>query len=176
MGATPFAPWGVFLRPDFTAPSITRSRNIPGWNGAGGSIACKGTPSSDKKALQDFAAAIFLVFEEGRFLTKNTTVLSYVWTSARHQPGQVIENPYLPGMSQMIVLQAGDRNLGRFVAERRNVPEDYRRAFGKAPPMRVSVIALFTDNDQTREPVETYYGAIRASSASVPTSLMHFPR
>lgn len=118
----------------------------------------------DNKALQDFAAAIYLIFEEGRFFKKNTTVLSYVWTNARYQPGKIVESPYYSGISQMVVVQAGERNLGRFVTERRNVREDYRRAFRREPPQVVNVIALFTDNDQTREPVEAYYGPVRALS------------
>ncbi len=46
--------------------------------------------------------------------------------------------------------------------ERRNVVRDFRRAFGREPPEEVELIAVFTDNDQTKEPVETYYGFIRA--------------
>jgi Protein of unknown function (DUF3047) len=40
--------------------------------------------------------------------------------------------------------------------------EDFRRAFGRDPPPVAEAIALFTDNDQTREPVEAYYGAVMA--------------
>jgi len=34
----------------------------------------------------------------------------------------------------MIVVRSGTADLGRWVRERRNVYEDYRRAFGEAPP------------------------------------------
>jgi hypothetical protein len=44
------------------------------------------------------------------------------------------------------------------------VVDDFRRSFGREPPEPVEVVALFTDNDQTREPVEAYYGAIVALS------------
>jgi hypothetical protein len=40
--------------------------------------------------------------------------------------------------------------------------DDFRLAFGREPPENVEVIAFFTDNDQTGEPVEAYYGAVRA--------------
>jgi hypothetical protein len=46
--------------------------------------------------------------------------------------------------------------------ERRNVLQDFREAFGQEPPDTVEIVALFTDNDQTGERVETYYGAVRA--------------
>ncbi len=54
--------------------------------------------------------------------------------------------------------------LGQWVHERRNVIEDFQIAFRRSPPQTVEVIALFTDNDQISEPVEAYYGAIRALS------------
>ena len=40
--------------------------------------------------------------------------------------------------------------------------QDFREAFGLEPPDTVEIVALFTDNDQTRERVETYYGAVSA--------------
>jgi len=54
--------------------------------------------------------------------------------------------------------------LGHWISERRNVVEDFQKAFGRDPPETVEVIALFTDNDQTGEPVEAFYGPIRALS------------
>ncbi|MGH6933366.1 MAG: DUF3047 domain-containing protein, partial [Dongiaceae bacterium] len=50
----------------------------------------------------------------------------------------------------------------QWVSEERDVVDDFRRAYGREPPLEVRVIALFTDNDQTGQPVESYYGAIRA--------------
>ncbi len=94
----------------------------------------------------------------------NTTVLSYVWTNDRLSPGTAVAGPYHPDASRHLVVESGTRNLGQWVTERRDVREDYRSAFGRAPPDTVNVIALFTDNDQTGEPVVAYYGAIRAVS------------
>ena len=62
------------------------------------------------------------------------------------------------------MIRGGAAPLGAWVMERRNVVEDFRRAFGRDPPDRVAVIGLFTDNDQTGEPVDVAYGAIRALS------------
>ena len=38
---------------------------------------------------------------------------------------------------------------------------DYQAAFGSLPKDRVKAIALFTDNDDTQEPVTAHYGAAR---------------
>ena len=114
------------------------------------------------KAAQDFAASIFLIFEESMWLMKHTSILSYVWTNDRVRAETLVESPYHPGTSRSIVIESGEERLGQWVDERRNLAEDYRRAFGKDPPDLVKTIALFTDNDQTGQPVVSYYGVVRA--------------
>ena len=36
------------------------------------------------------------------------------------------------------------------------------KAFGQEPPDTVEIVGLFTDNDQTGEPVKAYYGTVTA--------------
>lgn len=114
------------------------------------------------KAGEDYAAAIFLIFGRPSMLNRDVPTLAYVWTSARIPEGSIIDSPYHPGTTRSIVVRSGERRLGQWLRERRNVISDYQRAFGREPPETVEVIALFTDNDQTREPVEAYYGAVWA--------------
>jgi hypothetical protein len=114
------------------------------------------------KEREDFAAAIFLIFGRPGMLNKNVPTLAYVWTSDRFPQGALVDSPYHPGSVRNIVVRSGSGQLGQWLRERRNVVDDFRKAFAREPPETVEVIALFTDNDQTREPVETYYGEIRA--------------
>lgn len=114
------------------------------------------------KAREDYAAAIFLIFGRPSMLNRDVPTLAYVWTSARNPEGSIVDNTYHPGTGRSVVVRSGEKRLGQWVRERRNVIEDFRRAFGREPPETVEVIALFTDNDQTGEPVETFYGAVRA--------------
>lgn len=107
---------------------------------------------------EDFGAAIFLIFGQPGLLRRNVPTLGYVWTNAKLRAGDVVVSPHHDGASRSIVLQAGTERLGQWQRERRNVVEDYRRAFGRDPPDTVEVIALWTDNDQTGDPVEAYYG------------------
>lgn len=51
-----------------------------------------------------------------------------------------------------------DRLLA-WVTETRNVYEDYKRAFGKDPPM-ISGVAIMTDTDNTGESATAHYGDI----------------
>lgn len=114
------------------------------------------------KAGEDYAAALFLIFGRPSMLNRDVPTLGYVWTSARIPEGSIVDSPYHPGTTRNIVVRSGEKRLGQWVTERRNVISDFQRAFGREPPEAVGVIALFTDNDQTGEPVETYYGAVRA--------------
>lgn len=114
------------------------------------------------KAGEDYAAALFLIFGRPNMLNRDVPTLAYVWTSARIPEGSIVDSPYHPGTTRNIVVRSGEKRLGQWLRERRNVMDDFRQAFGREPPETVEVIALFTDNDQTREPVETYYGAVRA--------------
>ena len=108
------------------------------------------------------AAAVFLLFGRLGWFRPEVPTLVYVWTNDKIPKGSVVLSPYHPGTVRGIVLESGTENLGQWVSVRRNVVEDYLTAFGEEPPDAVEMIALWSDNDQTGEPVETYYGAIRA--------------
>jgi hypothetical protein len=45
------------------------------------------------------------------------------------------------------------------VSKKRNVYEDYKKAFGQEPPM-ISGVAIMTDTDNTGESAVAYYGDI----------------
>lgn len=110
-----------------------------------------------QKKREDVAASIFLLFGDPGFMSNPDPVptLRYVWTNGRHSKGEVIDNPYLPGTVRSIVVRTGESD--RWFTEHRNVEEDFARAFGKAPAAMIHAIALFTDNDQTKEPAIAYY-------------------
>ena len=114
------------------------------------------------KAREDFAAAIFVIFGRPSMANRNVLTLAYVWTSGQLPENTIVDSPHHPGMVRSIVVRSGGARLSQWSRERRNVVDDFRRAFGRNPPSMVEVIALFTDNDQTGEPVEAYYGAIQA--------------
>jgi hypothetical protein len=84
--------------------------------------------------------------------------IAYVW-DARVPAGTVIVNAYTERV-RMVVVRSGGADAGRWVAESRNVLEDYRRAFGEEPP-RVSGVALMTDTDDTASRATAWYGDIR---------------
>lgn len=83
--------------------------------------------------------------------------LVYIW--ADKVPAESVVRNVHTGRVRMIVVESGARRLGRWVAVRRNLFEDYRRAFGEAPGDIVG-IGVMTDTDNTRSRARAYYGDI----------------
>ena len=92
---------------------------------------------------------------------KPVPTLRYVWTNGNVPTGDIVDNPYLPGIVRSIVVESGTDRIGGWITERRNVIQDFLNAFGYRPAERIHAVVLFTDNDQTQEPVEAYYGSGR---------------
>ncbi len=115
------------------------------------------------KAREDVAASVFLLFGDPGFLTDPDPVptLRYVWTNEKVPAETIVESPYLPGTVRSLVVESGSKRVGTWVMERRNVAQDFERAFGYPPKDHIQAIALFTDNDQTKQPVKAYYGWAR---------------
>ena len=86
-----------------------------------------------------------------------TGAITYIWES-RSPIGTMVPNPYTD-RAKMIVIESGEAKVGQWVAESRNLYEDYQKAFGDDPPP-VSGVAVMTDTDNTGESAVAYYGDI----------------
>ena len=83
--------------------------------------------------------------------------LMYIWSSA--QPvGSVIEHPRTDRI-RMIVVASGAGNVGKWREYRRNVIEDYKRAFGDEP-WDIVAVGVMTDSDNTGQKARCLYGDI----------------
>ena len=65
------------------------------------------------------------------------------------------------------VLRSGPGELGRWLTERRNVLEDYRRVFGEDPE-DPRALALSIDTNDTHSEAEALIGRIAFLSAGAP--------
>ncbi len=83
--------------------------------------------------------------------------LNYIWEGSA-PVGTIAPNPYTD-RNRMIVVESGDENVGEWRVERRNVVEDYERAFGGQAP-RISSVAIMTDTDDTGESAVAWFGDI----------------
>ena len=116
-----------------------------------------------RRDKEDVAASLFLLFGDPGFLSNPEPVptLRYVWTNNKIQSEDAIDNPYYPGVVRSIIVRRGKVGKNEWMFERRNLLNDFNAAFGYSPKGRIHAFALFTDNDQTKQPVTAYYGWAR---------------
>jgi hypothetical protein len=89
--------------------------------------------------------------------------LMYIWAN-KTPVGTIIPNPHT-GRVQMVVASSGPGGVGAWQSLKRNVLEDYRRAFKEDPGLLMS-IGVLTDTDNTGESVEGWYGDLRLMPAT----------
>ena len=58
-----------------------------------------------------------------------------------------------------VVVRSGPADLGKWLTERRNVAEDYRKIYGGQPD-NPAVISLAIDSDDTSSSAESFFGSI----------------
>jgi hypothetical protein len=127
------------------------------------------------KAGDDFAARIYLLFDYdinklsfgdrtkiriGRSVYGNalpTAALNYVWDT-QYPVESVVPNAYTDRV-RAVVVESGAVKLGQWVSVRRNVAQDFKRAFGDEAP-RIIGIAIATDADNTKSSARARYGDI----------------
>jgi hypothetical protein len=112
---------------------------------------------SRRKAADDQAAQLFVIWPRSpEFL--RSRILGYVWDTTA--PAGTVARSEKSGTVTYIVIRSGPADLGRWVTERRNVLEDYRRIFGEEPEAP-GAIALSIDTNDTHTRAESVMGPIR---------------
>ncbi|MGK7297158.1 MAG: DUF3047 domain-containing protein [Candidatus Wenzhouxiangella sp. M2_3B_020] len=108
----------------------------------------------------DYPARVYVVAE--RWPAFRSRAINYVWASSR-PPGATWENAYA-SQFMMVAVRSGDRQLGEWVTERRNVLEDFRELHD-LDPETVDALAIMTDCDDAGQSATAWYGPIRWLSA-----------
>ena len=104
-------------------------------------------------ASDDQAAGVYVLFHKfPGFL--NSRLIGYVWETSA-PAGAVLKSRKNPKV-HYIVVRSGAGDLDRWITEKRNVLDDYRRVFGSEPP-RVGGLALMIDTDDTLSSAESYF-------------------
>jgi len=114
------------------------------------------SPDERKKAGDDFAARIYVVFSDGPFFWQTKT-LNYVWAN-QAQREEYWPNPYTNN-AQMFAVRSGDNQTGQWHVENRNVLNDIQKVFGKKVT-HIEAIAIMTDTDQTGATTQAWFGDI----------------
>jgi hypothetical protein len=83
----------------------------------------------------------------------------YVWDTTAPVGARMEPDPLDLFQRVLIVVRSGPDRLGRWSTERRNVLEDYRRAFGEAP-RGVRLIGLESHSNDTRTRTAVLFGRV----------------
>ena len=109
-----------------------------------------------KKEGDDYAARVYVIFPS--LLFWKTKAINYMWANTLPE-GSSVPNTFTSN-AQMIAIQSGNRNAGKWITEKRNIYDDYKKVFGEEPP-KVGGIAIMTDTDNTGESATAWYGIIK---------------
>ncbi len=108
------------------------------------------------KDKDDQAAQVYISF--GSLSTFNkpfVKAVGYYWSSTLPVG---TEGPCPTwGKSRVIVLQTGDEKRGQWVAQKRNVYDDYARLFEDKEPAKVSALRLYTNSQHTQTSSEALF-------------------
>ena len=112
--------------------------------------------SENKIETFDHTARLFVAFKT--FIGPPRTI-NYVW--ANQAPvGTAFHHPN-SGRARFIVLQSGNEKAGQWIAQERNLAEDWKLLFGDDKPPAVVGLGLMTDSDGTKSTVTGCYDDIQ---------------
>ena len=105
---------------------------------------------------EDFAASLFIIFGKPGVFSQ-PKVLIYAFANTDLPQGSVVSSPHAPDNFRTIVLENQESPLMSWLQYERNIIEDYELVYGEMPEKMLHTIGIFTDNDQTQEPVKASY-------------------
>jgi len=117
-----------------------------------------------RKETSDLTAYVYVIWPRFPAMVRSR-LIGYVWDAAA--PVHTVEKSRKTGSVHFFVLRSGPGELGRWLTERRNVLEDYRRVFGEDPE-DPRALALSIDTNDTHSEAEALIGRIAFLSAGAP--------
>ena len=106
------------------------------------------------KSGDDYPARIYVVAKGGLAFWK-TKALSYVWSST--EPKEAVWPNAFTANAAMIAVQSGPGRVGELVKEKRNIREDWKKAFGE-DIAEIDAVAIMTDTDNSGQSARAWYG------------------
>ena len=109
-----------------------------------------------RSGTDDQAAQLIVAFSSSHFLT-------YIWDSTA--PKGTLASAPAPLFKKIfaLVLQSGAQGLGTWVTERRNLIDDYKRAFGEEPEA-LEGVRIQINSQHTQSRAESYWHSIAVTA------------
>lgn len=111
---------------------------------------------SRKKDTDDQGAQVYVAWP--RFPESvRSRIIGYVWDTTA--PVGTVVKSEKTGTVTYIVLRSGTAELGKWITERRNVAEDFKRIYGEQPD-NPGAISIAIDSNDTHSTAESFVGPI----------------
>jgi hypothetical protein len=107
-----------------------------------------------QKSTDDEAAQVYVAWLRSPEALRSR-IIGYVWDSTA--PAGTICKSQKTSTVTYVVLRSGSDELGKWITERRNVVEDFRRIYGEAPD-KPTALSLAIDSDDTRSSADSFIG------------------
>ena len=108
------------------------------------------------KATDDEAGQVFVVWPRIPEAVRSQ-IIGYVWDTTL--PVGTICKSEKTGTVTYIVLRSGTAELGKWVTERRNVVDDFKKIYGDVP-VDPAAVSIAVDSNDTNSPAEWFMGSI----------------
>ncbi len=112
--------------------------------------------NSCRKATDDQAAQVFVVWPRFPEAVRSQ-IIGYVWDTT--QPAGTICKSEKTGTVTYVIVRSGLADLGKWLTERRNVGEDFRRIYG-AEPDAPAALSIAIDSNDTNSSAESFVGTL----------------
>lgn len=109
-----------------------------------------------QKSTDDQAAQVYVAWLRSPEAVRSR-IIGYVWDSTA--PAGTICKSEKTSTVTYVVLRSGSGELGKWITERRNVVEDFRKIYGEAPD-KPSALSLAIDSDDARSSAESFIGPL----------------
>ncbi len=109
-----------------------------------------------KKATDDQAAQLYVVWPRFPEAVRSQ-IIGYIWDSTA-PAGSIVKSEKTSTVTY-VVMRSGAADLGKWITERRNVLEDYKKIYG-AQADNPGYISIAIDSDDTVSSAESIFGSI----------------
>jgi hypothetical protein len=110
-----------------------------------------------KKETDDEAAQLYVTWPRFPEAVRSR-IVGYIWDTTA--PAGSVFKSQKTGTVTYFVLRSGPADVGKWVTERRNVLEDFKKAYGEEPD-DPGILSFGIDSDDVKGTAESYMGAIR---------------
>lgn len=108
-------------------------------------------------ATDDEAAQMYVVWPRFPHALRSQ-IIGYIWDSTA--PVGSVFKSQKNGTVTYIVVRSGPADLGKWVTERRDVRQDFKRIYGEDPPDDPGAVSFGIDSDDVKGTAESYMGRI----------------